>query len=74
MVKMNLHLKNNTPKYDWGYRETDKRVLHLNMLHEVKTCGVCNEFTLPMSKCIRRNLIVESNTQQCESGDFCVRM
>ena len=61
-------------KYDWTVIEKDTRVLNLNRLHKVETCGVCGDFVEHISRCTRRNMIVQSESQRCEPGvDFLVR-
>jgi hypothetical protein len=57
-------------KYDWSYKETDPSVLHLNILHKVKTCGTCPGFEPRTSKCTKRNCVVNNTSQQCEPGDL----
>jgi len=62
-------------KYDWNQIEDNPVTLNLNRLHKVNTCGVCGEFVEHISRCLRRNMIVNSESQQCEPGiDFLVRI
>ena len=69
-MKLNLRKLGANIKYNWGEKETDPKVLHLNFLHKVDCCSTCMEFEDTTSKCTRRNIIVKSDSQRCEPTDF----
>jgi len=50
----------------WMTKFESQRVIHLNKLHEVKLCGQCRNYMTRTSKCIMKNMIVNSDSEICD--------